>query len=67
MIPDKVKAARKKQAEKKAKKASTVATAIAEDEIVLNIIDSEKSSVELSFFDMNDVFNKIPINEVLCT
>jgi hypothetical protein len=67
LIPDKVKAARKKQAEKKAKKASTVATAIAEDEIVLNIIDSEKSSVELSFFDMNDVFNKIPINEVLCT
>jgi hypothetical protein len=31
LIPDKVKAARRKQAEKKAKKASTAATAIAED------------------------------------
>jgi hypothetical protein len=32
LIPDKVEAARRKQAEKKAKKASTAATAIAEDE-----------------------------------
>jgi hypothetical protein len=27
------------------------------------MLDSEKSSVELSSFDMNDAFNKIPINE----
>jgi hypothetical protein len=40
LIPDKVKAARKKKAEKKADKTSTAATAIAEDEIVLNMIDS---------------------------
>jgi hypothetical protein len=63
LIPEKVQAARKKQAEKKAKKASTAATAITEEEIMLNVIDSEKSSIELSSFDMNDAFNKIPINE----
>ncbi len=63
MIPDKVKAAGKMQAEKKAEKASTAATAIAEDEIVLNIIDSEKSNIELSSFNMNDTFNKIPTDE----
>jgi hypothetical protein len=61
LIPDKVKAARRKQAEKKAN--PTAATAIAEDEIILNMIDLEKSSIELSFFDMNDAFNKIPIDE----
>jgi hypothetical protein len=37
LIPDKVKTARRKQAEKKAN--STVATAIAEDEIILNMLD----------------------------
>ncbi len=63
MIPEKVKAARRKQAEKKVEKASTVATAIAEDEIVLNMLDSKKSSIELSSFNMNDAFNKNPINE----
>ncbi len=63
LIPDKVKAARKKQAEKKAEKAFTAATAIAEDEIVLNMLDLVKSSIELSSFDMNDAFNKIPIDE----
>jgi hypothetical protein len=65
LIPDKVKAARRKQAEKKAN--STAATAIAEDEIILNMPDLEKSSIELSSFDMNDAFNKIPIDEILCT
>ncbi len=63
LIPDKVKVARKKQVEKKVEKASTVATAIPEDEIVLNKVDLEKSSIELSSFDMNDAFNKIPIDE----
>ncbi len=61
LIPDKVKAARRKQAEKKAN--STAATAITEDEIILNMLDLEKSSIELSSFNMNDAFNKIPINE----
>jgi hypothetical protein len=63
LIPDKVKVARKKQAEKKANKSSIASTAIAEDEITVNIIDLEKSSIELSSFDMNDAFNKIPIDE----
>ncbi len=61
MILDKVKAARRKQAEKKAN--STAATEIAEDEIILNMLDLEKRSIELSSFNMNDAFNKIPINE----
>jgi hypothetical protein len=65
LIPDKVKSAKKKQAEKKAEKASTAATAIAEDEIVLNMLDSDKSSIELSSFNINDAFNKIPIDEDL--
>jgi hypothetical protein len=56
LIPDKVKAARRKQAERKTKKASTAATAI-------NMLDSKKSSIELSSFNTNDAFNKIPINE----
>ncbi len=46
MIPDKVKVPRKKQADKKTKKAST-----------------EKSSIEISSFNTNDAFNKIPIDE----
>jgi hypothetical protein len=61
LIPDKVKVSRRKQAEKKAN--STVATAIAEDEIILNMLDLEKSSIELSSFNMNDAFNKICIDE----
>jgi hypothetical protein len=61
LILDKVKAARRKQAEKKAN--STAATEIAEDEIILNMLDLEKRSIELSSFNMNDAFNKIPINE----
>jgi hypothetical protein len=65
LIPDKVKAARRKQAETKAN--STAATAIAEDEIILNMLDLEKSSIELSSFDLNDAFNKIPIDEnIVC-
>jgi hypothetical protein len=60
LIPDKVKAARRKQAEKKAN--STAATATPEDEIILNMLDLEKISIELLSFDMNDAFNKIPIN-----
>jgi hypothetical protein len=65
LIPDKVKAARREQAEKKAN--STATTAIAEDEIIFNMLDLEKSRIELSSFDMNDAFNKIPIDEILCT
>ncbi len=61
LIPDKVKAARRKQAEKKAN--STAATAITEDEIILNMLDLEESSIELSSFHMNDAFNNIPIND----
>ena len=40
-IPDKVKAARKKQGEKKAEKTSTVATAL-EDEMILTVLDVQK-------------------------
>ncbi len=64
MIPDKVKVARKKQAEKKAKKTSTAATAFEdEDEMVLTVLDLQKDGIKFSCFDMNDVFNMVPINE----
>jgi hypothetical protein len=42
LIPDKVKAARRKQAEKKAEKASTAATAIAEEKLCLTCLNGEK-------------------------
>jgi hypothetical protein len=64
LIPDKVKVARKKQAEKKAKKTSTAATAFEdEDEMVLTVLDLQKDGIKFSCFDMNDVFNMVPINE----
>ncbi len=67
MIHDKVKVARKKQAEKKAEKASTAATAIAEDEIVLNMLNSEKSSIELSSFNMQDASTRFLSMKMSCT
>ncbi len=51
MIPDKVKAARKKQAEKKSEKA----TAAVNNEMIL-ILDRQE-------FDINDTFTSVPINE----
>jgi hypothetical protein len=67
LIHDKVKVARKKQAEKKAEKASTAATAIAEDEIVLNMLNSEKSSIELSSFNMQDASTRFLSMKMSCT
>jgi hypothetical protein len=49
LIPDKVKAAQKKQAEKKAKKA----TAAINDEMILSVQE----------FDMNEAFTSVPINK----
>jgi hypothetical protein len=63
LIPDKVEAAWKKQAEKKAKKTSTAATASEEeDKMVLTVLDLQKDDSEFSCFDMNDAFNMVPIN-----
>ncbi len=64
LIPDKVKAARKKQAEKKAEKTSTAATAV-EDEMILTVLDVQKEDNKFSCFDMNDAFNMVPIDEDL--
>jgi hypothetical protein len=64
LIPDKVKVARKKQAEKKAKKTSTAATAFEdEDKIGLTVLDLQKDDSKLSCFDMNDAFNMVPIDK----
>ncbi len=41
LIPKKVKVARKKQAEKKAEKTSTAATAV-QDEMILTVLDVQK-------------------------
>ncbi len=48
LIPNKVKAARKKQAEKKSEKSSAAATAIAKEEIILNMIELENEKIKLS-------------------
>jgi hypothetical protein len=63
-IPDKVKAAWKKQVEKKAKKTSTAATSF-EDEgkMVLTVLDLQKDDSKFSCFDMNDAFNMVPIDK----
>ncbi len=64
LIPGKVKLAQKKQAEKKAKKTSTTATAFEdEDEMVLTVLDLQKDNSKISCFDMNDAFNMVPIDE----
>ncbi len=56
--------ARKKQAEKKAEKTSTAATAFEdEDKMVLTVLDLQKDDIKFSCFDMNDAFNMVPINE----
>ncbi len=62
LIPNKVEAARKKQAEKKAEKTSTAATAV-EDEMILTVLDMQKEDNKCSCFDMNDAFNVVPINK----
>ncbi len=62
LIPNKVKAALKKQAEKKAEKTSTAATAV-EDEMILTVLDVQKEDNKFSCFNMNDAFNMVPINK----
>jgi hypothetical protein len=63
-IPDKVKAAWKKQAEKKAKKTSTAATAFEdEEEMFLTVLDLQKDDIKFSCFNMNDKFNMVPIDK----
>ncbi len=59
MFPNKVKAAPKKQAEKKAEKTSTAATAV-EDEMILTVLDVQKEDNNFSCFDMNNAFNMVP-------
>jgi hypothetical protein len=49
LIPDKVKVAWKKQAETRAKRTSTAATAFQdEDEMVLNVLDLQKDNNKVS-------------------
>jgi hypothetical protein len=63
-IPDKVKAAWKKQAEKKAKKTSFAATAFEdEDKMVLTVLDLQKDDSKFSCFNMNDAFIMVPIDK----
>jgi hypothetical protein len=53
-----------KQAEKKAKKTSTTATAFEdEEEIVLTVLVLQKGKIKFSCFDMNDAFNMVPIDK----
>jgi hypothetical protein len=64
LTPDKVKVAWKKQAEKKAKKTYTAATAFEdEDKMVLTLLDLPKDNIKFSSFNMNDAFNMVPINK----
>jgi hypothetical protein len=63
LIPDKVKAARKKQVEKKSETNSTAATAIDEEEIILNMIELENDNIKLSHYNMNNAYYNFPINE----
>ncbi len=64
MIPDKVKVARKKQVEKKAKKTSPTATAFEdEDKMVLTVLDLQKDNSKFSCFNMNDAFNMVRIDK----
>jgi hypothetical protein len=60
LIPDKVKVARKKQAEKESKMSSTAAKAIKKGDIILNVIKLED---EIYHFDMNDAYFTVPIKE----
>jgi hypothetical protein len=62
LISDKVKAAWKKQVEKKAKKTSTAGT-VFEDKMVLTVLDLQKDDSKFSCFDMNDAFNMVPIDK----
>jgi hypothetical protein len=64
LIPDKVKAAWKKQAEKKAKKTSTTAIAFEdEDEMVLTVLDLQKDNIKFCCFDMKDALNMVLIDK----
>ncbi len=64
MIPDKVNVAQKKQAEKKAKKTSTAATAFEDkNKMVLTVLDLQKDNIKFSCFDMIDAFNMVPIDK----
>jgi hypothetical protein len=62
LIPNKVKVVQKKQAEKKAEKFSTAATAV-EDEMILTVRDVQKEDNKFSCFDMNDAFNMVSIDK----
>jgi hypothetical protein len=62
LIPDKVKATQKKQAENKTEETSTAATVV-EDEMILTVLDVQKEDNKFSCFDMNDAFNMVPINK----
>ncbi len=55
--------AKKKQEEKKSEKISTAATAISEEEIILNVIELENENIKLSHFDMNNTYYTFQINE----
>ncbi len=50
------------QAEKKAEKTSTAATAV-EDEMISTVLDMQKEDNKFSCFNMNDAFNMVPIDE----
>jgi hypothetical protein len=63
LIPDKVKAASKKQVEMKSEKSSTAATAVDEEEIILNMIELENENIKLSHFYMNNAYFTFPIND----
>jgi hypothetical protein len=64
LIPDKVKAAWKKQAEKTVEKTSTAATAFEdEDKMILPVLDLQKEDRKFSCFDMNGAFNMVPIDK----
>ncbi len=64
MIPDNIKVDWTKQAEKKAEKTSTAATAFEDEEMmVLTVLDLQKDNSKISCFDMNDAFNMVPIDK----
>jgi hypothetical protein len=51
------------QVEKKSEKSSAAATAINEEEIILNMTELENENIKFSHFDMNDACYTFPIDE----
>jgi hypothetical protein len=49
--------------EKKSEKSSAAATAIDEEEIILNMVELEKENNKLSHFDMNNTYYTFSVNE----